>query len=75
MILLSSSIIAPVSYSFVLWGNAFAQESDPLREDLGPPDDPPLDHQISEAIVNIIEEIVEEPPPVVEELPAEPIDE
>jgi len=74
MILLSSSVIAPFSYSFILWGNAFAQEVDPLVEDLGPPDEPPLDHQITEAIENIIEEIVEKPPPLVQELPpAEPI--
>jgi len=74
MILLSSSVVAPFSYSFILWGNAFAQEVDPLVEDLGPPDEPPLDHQITEAIGNIIEEIIEKPPPVVEELPpAEPV--
>ena len=51
------------SYSFALWGNAYAQE-DPLGETVGPPDDPPLEYQIAEAIENIIEEIVEEPPPV-----------
>jgi len=71
VILVSSSIMGPLSYSFVLWGNAYAQEADPLGGDIGPPDEPPLDHQITEAIENIIDEIVEEPPPVVEELPPE----
>jgi len=81
MILLSSSIIAPISYSFVLWGNAFAQESDPLGEDIGPPDEPPIIDQIAQKVEDALEEIIEDPPPVsdetsteepaVEELPTE----
>jgi len=71
MILLSSSIIAPFSYSFVLWGNAFAQESDPLGEGIGPPDEPPIIDQIAQRVEEVLEEIIEEPPPVVEELPPE----
>ncbi|MFB5631678.1 MAG: hypothetical protein ACE5RN_08850, partial [Nitrosopumilaceae archaeon] len=51
LILVSSSIVGPISYSFVLWGNAFAQE-DPLGETVGPPNDPPLVNQIEKTIEN-----------------------
>jgi len=71
VILVSSSIMGPFSYSVVLWGNAFAQEADPLGDGIGPPDELSLDLPIIKAIENIIEEITDEQPPAVEELPPE----
>src|SRR3989304_6978783 len=38
VILVSSSVIAPFSYSVLYWGYAFGQE-DPLGEDVGPPEE------------------------------------
>jgi hypothetical protein len=69
IILLSSSIIGPFSYSFILWGNAFAQEADPLGEGIGPPDEPPLVNQLAQTVEEVLEKIIEDPPPVVKELP------
>src|SRR3990172_6995119 len=72
VILISSAVITPFSYSVMYWGRAFAQE-DPLGKDVGPPDEPLLE-QFAETVEEIIEEIVPEPPPVEEPvLPPESI--
>jgi len=72
VILISSAVITPFSYSVMYWGRAFAQE-DPLGKDVGPPDEPLLE-QFTETVEEIIEEIVPEPPPVEEPvLPPESI--
>src|SRR3989304_5528958 len=64
VILVSSSVIAPFSYSVLYWGYAFGQE-DPLGEDVGPP---------PESIP--VEEPVELPPELAEEpIPETTVDE
>src|SRR3970282_1940707 len=79
VILVSSSIIAPFSYSVLYWGYAFGQE-DPLGEDVGPPEESiPVEEPVELPPESIpVEEPVELPPesiPVEEpvELPHESI--
>src|SRR3990172_9605986 len=45
VILVSSSVIAPFSYSVLYWGYAFGQE-DPLGEDVGPPESIPVEEPV-----------------------------
>ena len=67
VILISSSVITPFSYSVMYWGNAFAEE-DPLGKDVGPPEEPLVD-QFVETVEDVVEEITEPPPaePPIEE--------
>jgi len=65
MILISSVVITPFSYTVLYWGNAFAQE-DTVGDGIGSTDESLVDQ-----IVETVEEIVPEPPPVEPELPIE----
>src|SRR3972149_8736809 len=69
VILVSSSVIAPFSYSVMYWGYAFGQE-DPLGEDIGPPEEsPPVEKPVELLPESIpVEEPVELPP---ESIPVE----
>src|SRR3972149_1683081 len=65
VILISSAVITPFSYSVMYWGYAFAQE-DPLGKDAGPPEESvPIVEQLVETVEDVIDEIIE-PPPVEE---------
>jgi hypothetical protein len=59
IILISSAVITPFSYSVMYWGRAFAEE-DPLGKDVSPPEEPLVD-QMAQTVGNVIEEIVEHP--------------
>src|SRR3972149_1643672 len=66
VILVSSSVIAPFSYSVLYWGYAFGQE-DPLGEDVGPPESIPVEEPVELPPESIpVEEPVELPPELAE---------
>src|SRR3989304_467485 len=57
VILISSAVITPFSYSVMYWGPTFAQE-DPLRKDIRTKDE-----KFLEKFTETVDEIVPEPPP------------